>query len=176
MPQEGFEEQNETTRAPVGPDELRLVLHDLSHNEVEETRATRELPEDHVTAQAISETLDIPIAQVYEAIARVRRSDVREHVSKVLSELEEPTHRVERPGHAKQDPLMSHYGFRRENIFSSILDKLPRPERSKHVESKRPEQTDKRQSAIGSVILWLFMTGFIATTVYVTIVILQQAR
>jgi len=175
-PQERFEGEEDALRAPVGPDELRLVLHDLSCNDIEESRAKQELPDDHVTAQAISETLDIPIGQVYEAIARVRRNDVREHVSKVLSELEEPTHRVERPGHNTKDPLLTHYGYRRDSVFSSILDKLPRPSKASHAKQKPAEKVDKKLSAVGNAILLVFMAGFLATVVYVCAVMVQQMR
>ncbi len=155
-PQERFEGEDDALRAPVGPDELRLVLHDLSQDFTEERRAKDELPDDHVTAQAISETLDIPLAQVYDAIARVRRHDVREHVSRVLSELEEPTHRVERAAPASKDPLLTHYGYRRENVFSNILDKLPRPRKESKVEQPKSES---RKSTIAEAMIIAIIGG-----------------
>lgn len=151
MPEERIGGEDEHSVSPVSPDELRLVLHDLSQDNVEERRAERELPNDHVTAQAIAETLDLPVERVCEAIARVRRHDVREHVSKILSELEEPTHRVERPSPTTTDPLLTNYGFRREQIFDSVLDKLPRParaERAKKIRTKPEPSTIERAIAL----------------------------
>jgi hypothetical protein len=171
MPLERFEGEEEVLRAPVGPSELRLVLHDLSHDEAEEMRAERVLPDDHVTAQAIAETLDIPIEKVYEAIARVRRNDVREHVSKVLSELEEPTHRVERPGPTTKDPLLTNYGFRREQIFDSVLDKLPRPGKT---EPKQEKAKPSEPTAVEKAISYVVMVAIAGGICYYAVVGLVQ--
>lgn len=168
-PKEEFESQ-EVLRAPVSPDELRIVLHDLSEDEIIEQKAKKELPPDHVTAEAIAEALSIEIQTVYAAIARVRRNDVREHVSKVLSELEEPTHSVERPGHCS-DPLLSNYNFRRESAFSSVLDKLP-----KHGEQQAPPRVDQKPTLAERLLLYFFVTGLVGTVAYAAVQIVQQLR
>jgi hypothetical protein len=176
-PAERFEGEEEVVRAPVNPDELRLVLHDLTCDVVEEERATKELPNDHVTAEAIAETLDIPLDDVYAAIARVRRNDVREHVAKVLSELEEPTHRVERPGPSTKDPLISHYGFRRESVFNSVLDKLPKPGGQKKTEEKKEEgPTKEEREADKRAIRFIAIAGAVAVASYWLIQLIQALR
>ena len=170
-PQEKFEGEEADLRVRVDPRELRLVLHDLTSDVVAEERAEKSLPSDLVTAEAIAETLDLPIEDVYAAIARVRRHDVREHVSKVLSELEEPTHRVERPGHS-QDPLLTHYGFRRDRVFNSVLDRLPRSDKREDAQNKA--KAKDREHPLAIAIILIVTSGLFATVAYAVSQMLQR--
>ena len=161
-PQERFEGEEDLTRAPVSSEELRLVLQDLGSDCFEE-QSCPELPDDHVTAEAISEACGVSIGDVYEAIARVRRQEVRERVSRILNELEEPAYRVERPGPGPTDPLLTHYGFRRENVINNILDKLPRPGPRQSAPAKSKPEKD---SPVTVAVSWILFSGIAALVLY----------
>jgi hypothetical protein len=76
--------------------------------------------------------------------------------------LEEPTHRVERPGHAPVDPLSrSHPGVHFQAV-RTILDHLPRVGESKTKKSKIEDTADYDRSLWIALGIFAFMLLLVA--------------
>ena len=159
-------ENNDEEWVEVG--ELKEVLHELHAVDMFEDAQEHDVLEDHVTLEAIAEAVDVSVEEVRLAVARVRREEERARVAEVVRELEAPTHRVERPGHAKPDPLANHPSFRRSEGFSDLLDHLPRPglkkDKQKNLEMTKSE---KISQWISYVILIAIALGVVVLLVNV---------
>ena len=78
----------------ISPTELRLILERL--HEVEPSTAPS-IPEDHCRIQDIVEVTGYDARRIGELLREVRRREKASHVAEILTEMEESTHRVERP-------------------------------------------------------------------------------
>ena len=153
-------EEGEETRASedrVALGELSEVLHELHADSAFGDAREKEVLDDHVTVEAIAEAADVGEDEVRAAISRVRREDERARVARVVRELQEPTHRVERPGHASTDPVANHPSLKRGIKFSDVLDHLPRP----GVKKKKNEKMTKEEriAAFVSYVVLLTVTS-----------------
>ena len=107
--------------------------------------------------EAIAEASDASEDDVRAAIRRVRREDERARVARAMRELEEPTHRVERPGHVSADPVANHPSLKRGIKFSDVLDYLPRPGVKKRKNEKMTKE--ERIAAFVSYVILLAVTS-----------------
>ncbi len=144
---------------PVSEEELRALLFRL-HGDPEPVE--REIPESQVTIDAICEATGLSVLEVERALQEVRTEDREAELARRIRELEEPTFRVERPGHAAPDPLRQR-PLVRGKLFSNLLDELPKvgelPKRK-----RKQELTGKEKFAgvISSIVLFAFAVVTVA--------------
>jgi len=155
MPHE-FEESTESLsrERSIGPDELQRLLNefdgwtDLADN--------AETTDDQVTVEAVAEATGRSRAEVLEALERIRAEDAELRLSLALRELEEPLHRVERPGHAEPDPLAKHFRMPQGQSLSPLLDDLARRSKAATKLRRRGQESNGRFDLVGFLIMALF--------------------
>lgn len=89
----------------LGSDEEARALIKRLDNLHREMDTYPECPNNHITVEDIAEALHLPVDHVLGELNRMRAEDSQAHFNQVLRELEEPLHRVERPGTAQSDRL-----------------------------------------------------------------------
>lgn len=146
--------------------ELSEVLHELHAESAFGDAREKDPLDDHVTVEAIAEAADVTEDEVRAAISRVRREDERARVARVMRELQEPTHRVERPGHASTDPVANHPSLKRGVRFSDVLDHLPRPG-----VKKRKKENKTREERIAEFISYVVL--LVVTSAVVALLVLM---
>ncbi|MCH8979290.1 MAG: hypothetical protein IH945_08620 [Armatimonadetes bacterium] len=153
----------------VAAGELSEVLHELHADSAFGDAREKDPLDDHVTVEAIAEAADVSEDEVITALSRVRREDERARVARVIRELEEPTHRVERPGHASTDPVVNHPSLKRGLRFSDILDHLPRP----GVKKRRMQKMTKEER-IAAFVSYVILLAVTSAVVVLLVRLLQN--
>lgn len=124
----------------VSSAELRQVLEAIEPCDEFAAALDRDIPDDRVTVESISEATGVSPEDVFEILCKVRQQHSEAMLVDRLRKLEEPTFRVERPGHTPLDHFRSHAPLHRANFFSSILEdvvKASRPRIRRHSESDK---------------------------------------
>lgn len=147
-------EEGHDSLGKIDDDELRALLERLhAHLDmpIEEPQATSVTIRDVVEATGLSQT------DIQRALEDLRE----ERLTRVLNELEEPLHRVERPGHTPVDPVSRLRSDRRYGAIRSILDHLPRADmvvfksiRKRSDEEIREDHAHHRTSML---VIWILM-------------------
>lgn len=144
----------------VSMQELRAVLQVLDADA--DAPAVQDVPDDHVSIEAIAEATGLTIRAVELALEEVRRCDQEAELARRIRELEEPLYRVERPGHPPPDPVARTIGSRRQ-MFSTLLDDLPKVGERPHRKMKREDTAQERLAGrVANIVLVAFLTVFVA--------------
>jgi hypothetical protein len=134
----------DTAESGLTPAQVRLVLEELHARMGLHDERTPDRDVDGAMIADIAEATGLSIPTVCEAVEAVQRGDREAEVSRVLRELEEPTFRVERPGHAAHDPLSRHFPWASKKITSSILDDVRQVDKPRRVIVERKEQPHEK--------------------------------
>lgn len=159
-----FDGTENTIGSPlISNEELRGVL-ELIHEEQFADAAWQASPyEDWATIDAICETTGHRPEEVERILGQIRRADLASRISTRLRELEEPTFRVERPGHHL--PSASAPVLRVEQI-NTIVDRLSSSKKSvSHKIAASTTLGEKIISTAGAVIALLIVLGILAVIV-----------
>lgn len=147
--------------------ELRLLLERIEPRDEFADALDRKIPDDTVTVHSISEATGLHPEDVLDMLCEIRQRHAEAGLADRLRQLEEPTFRVERPGHAPHDHFKSHPPLTRVGIFSSILEdvvKATRPRIKQHSESDRKHFNASTLVAVILLIsLALIVIGFATT-------------
>lgn len=134
------------------PAELRALLERMEPVD-EVDRALNEF-DDTVTVSAVAEATGIRHEEIVEILAEVREQMAEARIADAIREMEAPTFRVERPGHAAPDAIRNLPPLSRARLFPSLLDDVVRARRPK---IKVKDEAAERQTAmIQNVILIVF--------------------
>lgn len=138
----------------IAPGELRFILEHL-----EGVRAPH--LEDHVTIQAVVEATGESLNRIADLLDQIRREDHEARLVQRLTELEKPLYAVERPSTQTAPTRVDAY-FARSRPLNTILDKLPRVDRTRFKPKVLPDtQQDKVSRMVGNCILILCGVGFV---------------
>lgn len=105
------------------PAELTALLLRL-----EGIESQKELSDSYATVAAVCEATGESPHRVAALLEDIRSEDMKARVLARLRELEEPTFRVERPGHESQSSATQTY-LAREQTLSTVLEKHVKPAR-----------------------------------------------
>ncbi|MEQ1823459.1 MAG: hypothetical protein ABL949_13195 [Fimbriimonadaceae bacterium] len=133
----------------VSQKELRLLLERIQSVDEFAAELDRNISDDHATIESICEATGLSPEAVFEMLCEIRERHAEATLADRLRKLEEPTFRVERPGHAPTDPLKSLPPLTRAGLFSSILEDVVRAARPK---IRRQSESDKQHHMASTVI------------------------
>lgn len=159
-----FDGTEKTLSSPlISNEELRSVL-EVIHEEQFAGAALEASPyDDWATVEAICEATGHRPDEVQRVLEKLRREDLASRISTQLRELEEPTFRVERPGHHK--PSASAPMIRFEQI-NTILDRIaPANKSTRHKIALSTSKSEQVVSSIGAVIALLIVLGILVVII-----------
>lgn len=145
-------------------DELRPLLEALDTDFPQEINPKF----DHPRVCDVAEALSKDPHHVARVLAELRAREREARLVEVLTELESPLHRVERPGLSQSDPGSRHNPAIRFGTISTILDKLPQHGFSINLIKELPKETlgDKMSRFIGIAFAILVPIAIVALAVY----------
>ena len=169
MPHE-FDKPEEEVRPAgwLGAEELQRLLTELEGVGDATALESQDAPDDWVTVEAVAEATNRSTAEVHEALEKLRSEDAEHRLSLALRELEEPLHRVERPGHSNPDPLAQHFRIPRGQSLSPLLDDLARRSKiaSKLSRRIRSKSSDEPRFDLVSLLIMALFTAVTLGAVY----------
>ncbi|MBS1714838.1 MAG: hypothetical protein JST30_10945 [Armatimonadetes bacterium] len=163
-----FEETTEN-KAPIGqinPDELQWLLNVFDGSFCDDLHASTGPSDDSVTVEAVAEATGRSKSEVLDALERLRAEDAERRLSLALRELEEPLHRVERPGHAEPDPLAQHFRMPKGQSLSPLLDDLARRSKAASKLSRKGKTQPPRFDLVGLMIMAVFTALTLVAVLY----------
>lgn len=154
----------------VSESELRMLLLELH----EEGCTLRER-DDEATVEAVAEATGHSADHVANVLQTIRTEDYEARLSRRLRELEEPLHRVERPGHAPPDPMASYFKLNPGESLSPLLDRLKKTGRQPVKKSVKtpPTQSDLLSRVMANFVMLLFLAIIVSVVVFGVV---QQIR
>lgn len=160
-----FDGTEKTIQSPLISDsELRILFERINRTDEEQFEQAHQISphDDWVTINAFCEVTGHHPEDVQRILEDIRRKDLHAKLATRLRELEEPTFRVERPGHSIQN---SHEPLLRQQQINSMLDKLlpQKPLRQKLALTTTPGE--KIVSTIGAIFAFLIVAGTIGIIV-----------
>lgn len=126
--------ESEESGESLSSEELLLALEELQARSIGDG-GFRARSED-ATVDAVAEATGYDRETVFNVLSKLRKIDEAERLSKALREIEESTHRVDRPGHPPPDPVAAR--LRTDALVTgSMLDDLPNADRKRSVRRSR---------------------------------------